>query len=315
MTNLELRGVLPALLTPFDDQLDIDTLELSRLTRRVLDAEANCGVFVNGHAGEVAALDRDEQRVIVDVVAQETSGRVPVVSGIYTDNLREAVRLGRNSASAGATALTVFPPPSFGDGGCESPRMPLLWHRSIWEEVGLPLIVFQFDRGSGLDYDLSTLEQLFALPYVAAVKEGSNSPTFYPRVLELAAQAEHHVSVLTSNNSWLLASLSMGGDGILSGSASVLPDSLGRLWRAIEREDLATARNIQHELDPLLRQFYRAPFIDMHVRMKSVLHSGGLLERPYARPPLIETSESELAELQKTVKVIAELSQQIDSTQ
>ena len=295
MSPIELGGVVPALLTPFTPDLGIDFSTLESLTSRILDVEQVGALFCTGHAGEVAALDRDEMKRVVETVVATVAARVPVLAGVYTDNLREAVRQGVDARQAGASALTVFPPPSFADGGCDTPDMPLHWHRTIGEEVGLPLVLFQFDRMSNLAYNRETLELLVELPYVIGVKEGSGDILLYEQMLEICSQAS--IPVLNSNNSLLLSSLVTGGDGILSGSGSVVPEHLGALWSAIQNKDLGTAQSIHRMLKPLLSEFYRPPFIDMHNRMKVVLNLLGALPSPAVRPPLLPLKAAEVARL------------------
>lgn len=301
MRSVKLDGVVPALLTPFFDDLSIDYESLGRLVDRSLSVGSVGAVFGVGHAGEVASLTRDERAEVTRVISERVAGRVPVLAGVYTDSLTEAVEHARDAKAAGADAVTVFPPPIFADGACASFEMPLLWHRTIAEQAEIPLVLFQFSPGGGLGYTPDTLRRLVALPYVVGVKEGSSGMVPYQLNVEICREAVPPVPVLTSNNSSLLSSLAVGGEGILSGSGSVIAAELGAMWEAVDKGDLFAAREVHEKLRPLTKCFYRAPFIDMHTRMKETLVMLGVLERATVRPPLLPISDGERKSLREAL--------------
>src|SRR5207245_11675470 len=134
-------------------------------------------IFCTGHAGEVAALSRDERWQVTKRVAEAVAGRVPVLAGIYTDSITEAVAMARDARQAGAAALTIFPPPIFADGATSTSEMPFRWFETVAREAETPVVIFQFDRGSNLAYTTETLTRLASLPQVVAVKEGSADMT------------------------------------------------------------------------------------------------------------------------------------------
>jgi len=302
MRQLNLQGVVPALLTPFNTDLGIDFNALTRLVDRTLAVDGVGALFGVGHAGEVAALDREERQEVTRVIAERVGGRVPVLAGVYSDSLREAVQHAKDAKAAGANAVTVFPPPIFADGACASHEMPLLWHRTIAEDADIPLVLFQFSPGGGLGYTPATLAKLVALPYVVGIKEGSGGMAPYQLNLEICRAAAPPVPVLTSHNSAILCSLAAGGEGILSGSGSVIAAELAQMMAAVTRGDLFGAREVHEKLRPLTKFFYKPPFIDMHTRMKDALVMLGVLEHATVRPPLLPTSDADKAELRAALQ-------------
>lgn len=302
MRSVKLGGVVPALLTPFFDDLSIDYASLRRLVDRCLEVQSVAALFGVGHAGEVAALTREERAEVTRVIAERVKGRVPVLAGVYTDSLTEAVAHAKDAKQAGADAVTVFPPPIFADGACASHEMPLLWHQTVAEQAEIPLVLFQFSPGGGLGYTPDTLRKLVALPYVVGIKEGSAGMVPYQLNVEICREANPPVPVLTSNNSSLLSSLAVGGEGVLSGSGSVIAAELGEMWKAVEQGDLFAAREVHEKLRPLTKCFYKAPFIDMHTRMKETLVLLGVLERATVRPPLLAIKDEERAALRSALE-------------
>jgi 4-hydroxy-tetrahydrodipicolinate synthase len=292
-----LGGVVPAILTPFRVDLSIDTEQLQQLAERLAATEGVGAVFCTGHAGEVAALTRDERRQVVKLVVDAVDRRQPVIAGVYSDSLPEAVAMARDAREAGATAVTLFAPPIFADGATLSSEMPFRFFEAVAREGETPLVVFQFPPSSGLGYTTETLLRLAELPEVVAVKEGSTDMAVYERNFRALSALDSPVPILTSNNTWLLSSLAVGGDGILSGSSTVVAPLHSQLFDAVQRGDLGTAREVNDRLYPLVRVFYRDPFIDMHTRMKEALVMLGVLNRATVRPPLMPIGKEEREEI------------------
>jgi 4-hydroxy-tetrahydrodipicolinate synthase len=102
------------------------------------------------------------------------------------------------------------------------------------------------------------------------------------------------VNVLTTHSAWLLSSLVLGCNGLLSGSGSVIADLQAQLFHALQANDLAEARRLNDRVYPLARVFYADPWADMHNRMKEALVLLGRLPRAVVRPPLVKLSDAEV---------------------
>ncbi|MGB6732920.1 MAG: dihydrodipicolinate synthase family protein, partial [Xanthobacteraceae bacterium] len=102
------------------------------------------------------------------------------------------------------------------------------------------------------------------------------------------------VHVLTTHSAWLLSSLVLGCNGLLSGSGSVIADLQAALFRAVKANDLAEARRLNDRIYPLAKVFYSEPWADMHNRMKEALVLLGRLPRAAVRPPLVKIGRAEI---------------------
>jgi 4-hydroxy-tetrahydrodipicolinate synthase len=114
------------------------------------------------------------------------------------------------------------------------------------------------------------------------------------------------VNVLSTNSAWLLSSLVLGCNGLLSGSGSVIADLQARLYRAVQADDLATARQLNDRIWPTVEVFYREPWVDMHNRMKEALVLLGKLPRAVVRPPLMKLPAAEIERIRQAL-IAAEL--------
>lgn len=288
-------GVWPATLTPFRPDGAIDEAALSAHVAQIAGTEGVSAVVVNGHAGEVSALDRTERALVIRL-AKAAAGKAAVVAGIVADDTRGAVALAQDAAAEGADALLLFPPAAFAQGADARPEMAMRFVSQVAAATALPIVLFQLSRASGLNYPTALLARLCAeVPSIIAVKEGSDVPEIYEDNVRALRALGRPVTILTTNNGWLFASLAYGADGILSGIGSVVPELLAALTARMAAGDLAGARAVNARLHPLCRAFYRRPHLDSHNRMKTALHLLGRLPHPDPRPPLLPIEAGERA--------------------
>jgi 4-hydroxy-tetrahydrodipicolinate synthase len=290
---LRFEGVMPANLLPFRADLSVDVPAYRRHLRWLADTRGVTGLVVNGHAAEVASLDRDERRQALAVALDEVAGRVPVVAGVYTDGTAEAVRLARDARAEGAAGVLLFPPTLFMWGAQAKPDMAIRHVSEVAAGADLPIIVFEYPPASGIGYAPETLARLCAIPQVAGVKDWSNDIVAFERNLRAIRATGRPVAVLSSFTMSLMASFLLGADGAISGMGSVVADLQADLFDACRKGDLEEARRINDRLDPLVRVFYAPPFVDMHNRMKEALVMLGRIPAAHVRPPLTPIPDAE----------------------
>jgi 4-hydroxy-tetrahydrodipicolinate synthase len=291
--TLRFSGVIPANLLPFHPDYTLDEVNYRRHLSGLADVSGITAITVNGHAAEVSSLSRDERRRALAIALDEVGSRLPLISGIYTDNTLEAVELARDAKSEGASGLLIFPPTLFMWGAQLRPEMPFRHFATIAEAVDLPLVVFQYPPASGMGYTPETLIALTEIPQVVAVKEWSNDIVAFERNLRAIRSTGRPVAVLSSFTMSLMASFILGADGAISGMGSVAADLQAELFEYVQQGDLVAAQQVNDRLDPLVRVFYAPPFVDMHNRMKEALALLGRISQAVVRPPLQPVSEAE----------------------
>lgn len=302
MTQLNLRGVIPAHLSPFREDYTLDEEQLRQHIRSLAGIQGVNGIISNGHAGEVTALSEAEYVRVVEVAKEEAGRDFPIISGIVCDTARGAVQRGKLAKAAGAEALLIFPPNLFGSGGTLTADMPYRFFSDIAEGLDLPLIIFQFSVESHMAYTTQTLVKLVEeIPSVIAIKEGSNNLQRYEENLRALRACQRPVSILCTNNTKLLPSLAVGGDGIISGSGSVISQLLVQLWTAVEDNDLFRARQVYARMFPLMQVFYAPPLLDMHSRMKVALQLLGQQKYAVPRPPLLPIAPQERESIRRAL--------------
>jgi len=297
------RGVIPACLLPFDDALNIDEAAYRKHLRDVVAVPGLSAITVNAHASEVASCSFEEQARVLDVTLDEVGDRIPVVNGIYADGSLEAARIARMADAGGAAGLLVFPPNPFILGAQGRPEMALAHFKAIADATDLPLIGFQYPLAGGQGYPLPTLLRLAEeVPTFKAIKDWSNDVPLHERHIRVLQSLPRPVNVLTTHSAWLLSSLVLGPNGLLSGSGSVIADLQAALWQAVADNDLARARRLSDRIHPLTEAFYADPFVDMHNRMKAALVILGRIPNAAVRPPLVKLSAQEIATITRALE-------------
>ena len=289
-------GVIPAVLLPFHEDLSIDEASFRAHLGDVAAVEGVSAITVNAHASEVASCSFEEQRRVLEIAREtlsETSGSLPIVSGVYADGSLEAARIARMAEQAGASALLVFPPNLYYFG--QRPEMALAHFRRIADATALPLIAFQYPVAGGYGYPLPTLLRLLdEVPSLRAIKDWCANPQLHERHIRLLQSRPRPVNVLSTHSSWLLSSLVLGCNGLLSGSGSVIAELQARLFQAVKNNDLKKAKEIHDRIAPTAEVFYAEPWVDMHNRMKEALVLLGRLPRAVVRPPLAKLPAAEI---------------------
>jgi 4-hydroxy-tetrahydrodipicolinate synthase len=287
------NGVIPAILLPFNDDLTIDERAFRGHIQDVAATEGLSALTINAHSTEVASCTFDEQRRVLDITQDEIGDKLPLVHGVWADGSIEAARIAKMAAAGGASALLVFPPAPFTMG--QNAGMALSHFKRIADATDLPLIAFQYPLATGQGYPKDTLLRMCdEVPTIRAIKDWCNNVPQHEWHVRTLQSLPRPVTVLSTHSAWLMSSLLLGCNGLLSGSGSVISDLQARLFRAVQGNDLAEARRLNDRINPMARVFYADPAVDMHNRMKEALVLLGKLPRAVVRPPLVKIEAAEI---------------------
>lgn len=292
------HGVIPACLMPFTADLAVDESAYRKHLADVSSVEGISGITINGHAAEVHALTIDEQYRAIVVTKDVLQDQVPTIVGVYTNSSLEAARIAAYAERERADALLVFPPDFMTLGGHLRPEMIVEHLKRISDASSLPIILFQYPLASNLAYPLQTLLDLCRrFPSIVAIKDQCGDGNLHERQIRELKALDRPVNTLTTHSAWLLGSLALGCDGLLSGAGSVIASLQVALYRAVQANDLKTAKAINDRIYPTVRAFYDAPLLDMHNRMKEALVLLGRLDEAHVRPPLLKPSPAEIEKI------------------
>jgi 4-hydroxy-tetrahydrodipicolinate synthase len=286
MEALDLRGLVPAPVTPFTRGGDIDHAAILRLGSWLGSFKDVKGLVVLGHAGEGTFLSQDEQAAVIRSFVKSTDGRVPVIAGITLEGTKVAAEEAKRAVNAGATAGLVYPSHGWLRFGYQN-GAPQDRYKAIYEESGLPLILFQYPDVTKATYNLETQLAIAALPGVFAMKNGVRNMRRWDREIPVVRKERPSLQILTCHDEYLLHTM-FDVDGALVGYGCIAPEPLIDLIAAGKAKDYAKARAIHDRLLPVTANVYhRGSHMEGTVALKHALVERGILEHATIRSPLL----------------------------
>jgi len=235
-------GLSVALTTPFRDG-NVDYDALARQVEFQIEAGVRCLCPV-GTTGECPTLSHEEHERVISAVVDAAAGRVRVMAGTGSNSTSEAIRLTRWAASAGADAALIVAP------YYNKPTQQGFYehYRVLAEEVDIPLCIYNIPGRTGKNIEPETIVRLAELDNIAMVKEATGS-------LDQASEiiGATNLTVLSGDDSLTLPLLAIGGRGVVSVVANIVPTEMLALIEAFEAGDVDKARRAHHRLFPLCR--------------------------------------------------------------
>ncbi len=266
-------GCGTALVTPFRPDGSLDEAGVSRLAKRQIDLGVHFLVPC-GTTGECPTLTDAEQVRVVELVAAEARGRVPVLAGAGGYNTKEVIHAARRMRTAGADGILSVTPYY----NKPTPEGLFQHYRAIAEAVEAPIIVYNVPGRTGVNVDPATLIRISAVPHIVGVKEASGNVT---QMCEICAGVADDFIVLSGDDALTLPLMAVGGRGIVSVASNEIPAEMSRVVETAERGDFAGARALHQRLLPLML----VNFIESNpIPVKSAMASMGLLEEVYRLP-------------------------------
>ena len=237
-------GVGTALITPFTRTGALDESGVKRLARRQLDAGIHFLVPC-GTTGETPTLSPDERRRVVELVAEEAAGKVPVVAGAGGYDTKEVVHAAKEMQRAGADALLSVTP------YYNKPTPEGLFHHfsAVADATPLPIILYNVPGRTGCNIDATTCARLASIPNVIAVKEASGN---IQQMVEICRAVPEHFLVLSGDDALTLPLMAVGGRGLISVASNEIPAEMVQMVEAAERGDYAAARQVHNRIVPLM---------------------------------------------------------------
>jgi 4-hydroxy-tetrahydrodipicolinate synthase len=240
-----LTGCGTALATPFSTNGAIDEAAL----RRFVDWQIDEGIdflVPCGSTGEAATMSLAEHRRVVEIVAEQARGRVPVVAGAGSNDTEKAIALSHEMKDAGATHLLHVAPPY-----SRPPQRGMALHfRRIADAVDLPMILYNVPSRTGCNIEASTTCELAAHRRIVGTKEASG---LLQQITDIIVGRPDGFLVLSGDDEMTLSICALGGDGLISVASNAAPRLMSDLVRAARAGDAARARTLHQLALPLMR--------------------------------------------------------------
>jgi 4-hydroxy-tetrahydrodipicolinate synthase len=242
-----LKGVFPALVTPFAKDEAFDDKAYRNLIRHVLphvDGLVPCGT-----TGEFPYLSVEEQKHIVGVAVEE-AGAKPVIAGTGAAGTRQAIELARNAKEAGASACLVVTPYFLHP----SDKGVYQHFYEIAKAVDIPIILYNIPQAVDRYLPRTVIEDLSDIPNIVGLKDSSGNLTYTMEVLEMI---QDRMDVFVGHDEVVLPALAGGCTGMILASAQVFPEIWQQVFQAVQEGDLDRGRELQRSVQKLARIFCR----------------------------------------------------------
>lgn len=289
-----MKGYIPAIPLPMNEDFSVDEPTLRAYVNWIVPQGIRA-LAVNVDTGEGPHLFPEERLRVLEVVAEEVNGRVPIVAGLAAAFNQQAARAAREARSAGADALLVFPIPAY-QGEPLDPDIPYRYHRDVGEAADLPLIAFQLQPAlGGVLYSEQAIRRLLEVEHVVALKEASFDALRFTRTVRILQQASRSVTVLNGNDNFLLEGFVLGAQGALLGFGALATEAQVKMYEAAMAGDYETARRYAKWLQPLSDAIFAPPVRNYRARVKHALVLLGVFRNAVVRPPLPPLTDAEKA--------------------
>ena len=284
------KGMFPALPTPFDDDGAIREAAL----RGVIDhnvAQGMHGLYVGGSTSEAFLLPTAERERLLEIVADQMDGRLPLIAHVGFISTDETVSLARRAEALGYDAISFIQPYYYQFSAAELRDHTM----RIGHAVDVPVILYNIPGNSGVQLGLDVLLELLSLDCVAGMKHTSYD--FY--VLERVKSALPDKAFFVGNDEVLAGGLAMGGDGGIGSSYSVLGPRILGVYECIKSGDFPSALAHQRAVNTLIFKMHKAGYMQA---LKALLSDLGL-EGGHCRRPFRPLPDDQFADVREAFKV------------
>lgn len=246
-------GIYAAMLTPFKDDYSINEPELRRMVDFQIERGLD-GLFPVASIGEAVQMSVEQKIEMAGIVIDQAGGRVPVCPGIAASNPQESLLLAEAARKNGASAVVVSPPYYF------QPTQESLerFFEVVAEGAGLPVILYNIPMFTvPISYDV--LKRLSRRENIVALKDSSGSMVDMMHFMDKVKIVGTELNFMTGREENLLACLTMGGKGCMTGSAGILPEILSGIYKAFKEGEMDYARELQFSILNMIRASFALP--------------------------------------------------------
>lgn len=290
-----LRGVMTALLTPFDKNQRLDGDSLRRLVRFNLSQGVD-GLYVGGSTGEAFMQTAAEREEVLEIVADEAKGKATLIAHVGTVSTTESQQLARSASRYGydaVSAVTPFYYPFSFEEHCDH-------YRAIIDSAeGLPMVVYNIPALSGVKLSLEQINTLVMLPGVRALKQTSGD--LYQ--MEQIRRAQPELVLYNGYDEIFASGILAGADGGIGSTYNVMGWRYQRIVRTIEAGEIAEAQRLQSDCNEVIDLLIKT---GVFRGLKTLLHYMDVVSVPLCRRPFAPVDEAWLPQLKALAQRLQE---------
>jgi 4-hydroxy-tetrahydrodipicolinate synthase len=284
------RGSIVALVTPFTPSGELNTEKAKERVQFHIE-KGTSGLVPCGTTGESPTLSEQEKQQLFETVVNAANGKIPVIAGTGTNDTAKSLKMTKFAKEIGADAALIITP------YYNKPTQEGLYRHfmHIADNVDLPIVVYNVPGRTSVNILPETVERLSSHENIVAIKEASGN---LGQISEIRSRCGEGITILSGDDGLTLPILSVGGKGVISVTANIVPDLLSEMVRAFERNDHAKALSIHNKLEALNKVL----FVETNpIPIKTAMNLMGF-EMGGFRLPLCEMSSVHERELKAVLK-------------
>jgi len=281
------KGCFVAIVTPFKKG-EVDESKFRELIQFQLEKGTD-GIVPCGTTGESPTLSYEEHKRLIQITVQEVKGRVPVIAGTGSNSTQEAEELTQYAKQVGANGALIITPYY----NKPTPK-GLRTHYQRLEKIGLPIVIYNVPSRTGINIPPSIVGELSELENIVGIKEASGD---IDQVSSISSFCKSNFDILSGNDSHTLPILALGGVGVISVVANILPREMKDLVASWLEGNYENAKKIHYKLYPICK----AMFIETNpIPIKTAMAKLKMIEKEW-RYPLVEMERENEEKLEEAL--------------
>lgn len=243
INNEKFKGIFPALLTPFDENDNVNVTALTELVHYNI-AKGVAGFYVGGSTAEAFLLSENERKLVYKTVAKATKGKVTLIAHIGCISTVQAIEFGKYAKEQGYDAISAIAPFYYKFNFEQIKK----YYYDIVNAVDMPMIIYNFPNFSGVNLTVEQVEQFFCDERFIGIKHTSND---YFAMEQFKTRFPEKL-VYNGFDEMLLSGLAMGADGGIGSTYNFMADKYIEIYRLFAENKLEEARKVQQECNKII---------------------------------------------------------------
>ena len=291
MAQFKWEGIYPAMLSPFDENGNLDFDMFGKNIEAQLDGGVH-GLIIAGSLGEASVLTTEEKYDLLTYALKLVGGRVPVLLNIAENTTAAAIKVAQTSEELGADGLMLLPPMRYR----ADDREAVAYFRAVAQSTKLPILIYNNPVDYSTYVSLDMFEELLLEPNIQAVKESTRDLT---NITRLKNRFGDRLKIMAGVDTLGLESLMLGADGLVAGLVDAFPRETVVMYNLVKAGEYKKAVEIYRWFMPLLE-------LDIHPNLVQYIKLAATAEgisTPYTRAPRLPLIGEEE---QRVKKIIAD---------
>lgn len=239
-----LRGIYPALLTPFDSEGRVNVGVLEKLIQYNLDKGVT-GFYVGGSTAEAFLLSEQERNLVYEVAAKTVNGKAKLFAHIGCISTEQAIAFGKTAEKYQYDAISAIAPFYYKFNFAQIKK----YYYDIVDAVSLPMIIYNFPNFSGVNMSVEQVSEFFRDERFIGIKHTSND---YFALEQFKTHFSNH-TVFNGFDEMMVAGLSMGADGGIGSTYNFMAEKFIRIMQLVDEDKLEEARTVQKEANRIIK--------------------------------------------------------------